>query len=42
MGMGRWIKPRGCREQQRREVLQEWNAEKEKLRMDCQRRGKLS
>lgn len=42
MGMDEWMKPRGRRKQQRGEALQEWNAEKEKLRMDGQRSGKLS
>lgn len=30
MDMDEWITLRGCREQDRSEVLQEWNAEKEK------------
>ena len=30
MGMDEWILLRGCRQQDRSEVLREWNAEKEK------------
>lgn len=40
MGTDEWIKSRGCREQEKSEALQEQNAEKEKLRMGGQRRGK--